>query len=333
MSTLDSCDPIDLPERPGDGTGKTDADPFVSVIVPSYQARRAWIGKLLRSIAEQPYTNLEVVIVDSSDLDALSRTAATVPWVRHVPSEPRGVSAGCNEAISRAEGDVIALLPDDDYATSDRFVRPVEEIRNGADIVYGDVYDLDESSGSLSYRRAMTMDDPDTLWVKQFRYDGIEGNIPSATVTFRAECVREERFDESLAGGEDYHLWVRLFKEFEPAYVAEPLAVMRQRAGSLSSDPDLMYENRVRAVDLLCDRYPQLDQYRDERRMLERYDYARHLLLDGRSAEARSIFSELLFEQRYYRSVVMFALSYLPFGRRRAIETLDNVRAALSSEL
>jgi glycosyltransferase involved in cell wall biosynthesis len=322
---------IDLPDTPGSEHRDTSSDPLVSVVVPSYEAERSRVAKLLRSIAEQPYRNLEVVIVDSSRLDFLTRTADDVPWVRHVPSEPRGVSAGCNEALAHATGEIIALIPDDDYVTRERFVRPVEEIERGADIVYGDVYDLDEETGELSYRRAIPMEDPDRQWVHLFRYDGMEGNVPSATVTFRAECVADERFDESLKGGEDYHLWVRLFEAFDPAYVPEPLAVMRQHDESLSSDPDLMYRNRVRAVDLLCDRYDELEPYREERKLLERYDYARHLLLDGRTSEARAIFREVLLRHRYYRSAVMLAVSYLPFGRERTIRLLDRLRTALSN--
>jgi hypothetical protein len=174
----------------------------------------------------------------------------------------------------------------------------------------------------------MEISDPERLWTKLFRFDGVAGSIPAATVTFRAECVEDERFDESLAGGEDYHLWVRLFEQYQPAYVPEPLAVMRQHDESLSSDPDLMYENRVKAIDLLADRYPELRNYADERKHLEKYDYARNLMFDGRLQEARHIFAELA-QEGYTRAAVMGVISLFPTGHEWIVRRLDRLRTAV----
>lgn len=316
---------IELPSTLAWGPGAPDDGPLVSLAVASYEARRDRISRLLESIADQPYANVEVVIADSSRLSYLEATAERTDWIRYVPCDPEGVSAGFNEAIEHADGEIVGIIADDDYATEARIVRAVEVIKDGADVVYGDVYDLDEATGEINYRSAMPIDDPDTQWIELFRFDGRRGSIPAATVTFRADCVEDERFDERLDGGEDYHLWVRLFEHYDPAHVPEPMAVMRQHDDSLSSDPDMMYENRLQAIDLLCDRYPELRQYRAERELLERYDYGRHLLGDDRTAEARSIFAELLREERYYRAAIMFCIALLPFGQNRAIQTLDRI--------
>ncbi|MFB6176231.1 MAG: glycosyltransferase [Halobaculum sp.] len=316
-------EPIELPEL-----SPSEEEPLVSVLVASYEAERSRVQRLLESIAEQPYETLEVVIVDSSRLPFLKATAEQADWIRYIPSEPRGVAAGFNEAIDHATGEIFAVIADDDFVTDRRFTLPVDEIRTGADIVYGDVYDLDDDTGDRSYRSAMEIDDPDQLWIDLFRFDGIGGSIPAATVTFRAECVTDERFHEELAGGEDYHLWIRLFEQYEPCHVGEPLAVMRQHDESLSSDPDLMYENRIKAIDLLADRYQELRQYADERKRLERYDYARNLMFDGRLPEARKIFAELVLEG-YTRAGVMGAISILPAGHERIVRRLDRLYSAV----
>ena len=321
-------EPIDLPEL-----SPSDDQPLVSVVVASYEAQRPRVERLLRSVADQPYETLEVVIADSSRQPFLAATAAETTWVRHIPSEPRGVSTGFNEAIDNATGEILAVIADDDFVTEHRFTRTVEEIQNGADIVYGDVYDLDDETGERRYRSAMGIDDPDELWIDLFRFDGVAGSIPAATVTFRAECVETNRFHEELAGGEDYHLWVRLFEQYDPAYVAEPLAVMRQHDESLSSDPDLMYENRLQAIDLLVEEYPELAPYADERQQLERYDYARQLMFEGRLSEARTHFSTLLTESRHYRSGLMLGISLLPVDRQRVVRGLDRLRAAVTDLL
>ncbi|MFB6177745.1 MAG: glycosyltransferase, partial [Halobaculum sp.] len=286
-----------------------------------YEGTRRHFRRLFESLVDQPYANLECVVVDSSRQPFLETTASNAEWITYVASEPEGVAAGTNEAIEHASGEILAILDDDDFVTDRRFPETVEAIRDGADVVYGDVYDLDDETGETSYRTAMVPDETTELWLDFFRYDGLAGSVPAGSVAFRAECVADERFDETLAGGEDYHLWVRLFERYHVTYVSEPLAVMRQHDDSLSSDP----ENRLRAIESLTDRYPELRQHADERKRLERYDYARNLLFDGRVGEAREIFTEL-FRDGYRRAGVMGAISILPFGHERVVRTLDRLR-------
>lgn len=324
--SVTSSNPISLPVHLRDD--ETDKGPLISVLVATYEGKREHFHQLFKSLVNQPYTNLECVVVDSSRQPFLKSTAEGTEWITYVPSQPEGVAAGTNEAINHASGDVLALLDDDDYVTERRFVRTVEEIQEGADIVYGDVYNFNEEPRNYNYRKAMPLGDSSDLWIRFFRFDRRDGSVPAASVAFRADCVADERFNESLAGGEDYHLWVRLFKQYKPTYIPEPLAMMRQHKESLSSDPELMYENRVQAIDLLADHYPELRQYADERKRLEKYDYARSLMFKGRVRKARSLFVQLV-QKGYSRAVVMALISLLPAGRERVVRQLDRFRAAV----
>jgi hypothetical protein len=182
----------------------------------------------------------------------------------------------------------------------------------------------------MSYRTAMAPDDCSELWIDFFRFDGISGSVPAGTVAFRAECVSDESFHEALDGGEDYHLWVRLFEKYNVEYIAEPLAVMRQHDDSLSSDPVLMYENRINAIDLLIDDYPELQRYAEERKQLERYDYGRNLMFNDRLKEARHIFIGLI-KERYFRAIIMAVITFLPTGHEWITRGLDNLRTRLIS--
>lgn len=314
--------PIPLPETLPDQDG-----PLVSVIVPAYETDRSYITTLFKSIANQTYTNLELVLVDSSEKAMLKNTAAQTDWIQYLCQEPRGVSAGYNKALRYAEGEIISVLNDDDYFAPDQIERQLPAFKAGADIVYSDVYDVYENSEKVSNRTAMHVEDPDQLYLELFRFDGAQGNIPSATVSFRRECIENNEFDEELAGGEDYHLWVRLFKRFEPKYIDEPLAYMRQRDGSLSSDAAMMYENRMQAIEKLCNEFPELERYRKEREQLEYYDYGRQLLIQGETASARSIFIDVLREYGKARAGVLLAVSLFPFGHERIVHSLDELAA------
>jgi GT2 family glycosyltransferase len=91
--------------------------PKVSVTISSYNRKKDLI-ECLRSIKENDYPNLEIIIVDNGCTDGTAKTVkATFPEVKVVRAEKNlGVSGGKNLAIKNApkDSDYLFLL-DDDY--------------------------------------------------------------------------------------------------------------------------------------------------------------------------------------------------------------------------
>jgi glycosyltransferase involved in cell wall biosynthesis len=318
---------LSLPERPAP---EPDGDPpLVSVTMASYEYEPAFMKRAIESVGNQTYENVELVIADSSADETLEDAVESVAWIRYVPSEPRGVAAGYNEAIEAARGEFVSILADDDWYLPERIETQMPRLRDGVDVLFSDVYDV-YGDGSKQYRESIGIDDPETFYVEFFRFDGVTGSVPASTVIVRAECLSEHRFDEDLRGGEDYELWVRLFEAYRPGRIAEPLAGMRQHDDSLSSNPDLMFENRLQAIEKLATRYPAIAEYADERRRLERYSYGRELLKDGRPSEARPVLWALAREEGNVRAAVMLGVSLAPCCHRQLVGWLDRLNAALS---
>ncbi|WP_380676232.1 hypothetical protein [Salinigranum sp. GCM10025319] len=117
--------------------------------------------------------------------------------------------------------------------------------------------------------------------------------------------------------------------EATPEHVPEPLVYIRQREDSLSSDPEMMYENRMAAIDKLAASFEEIAPYADERRSLERYGYGRNLLKANRTSEARRVLAESL-RDGYYRAAVMYFLTFLPYDGNRAVEYLDGLQSRLA---
>jgi len=302
--------------------------PLVSVIMPTYTEERAEIERAIESVAEQSYANIELIVVDSADHQWLAAYCIEVDRCEYVAQEPRGVSAARNLGLDLADGDVVAFLDADDYYAERKLDRQVVRIADGADVVYSDSYHVSNTGSDPEYRPSFEPAQSEPFYIDFFRHDGQKGNIPTSTIAVRASRIGDRRFNERLDGGEDYHFWVRLFESSDRIdHIDDPLAYIRQRQGSLSSDPDMMCENRLQAIELLCDQYDELGPYRKERELLERYDYARHLLFAGRIAEARSIFFELFAESGYYRAGVLLIISTLPFGHSWVVEKLDALYA------
>lgn len=301
-------------------------EPLVSVIIPTYSEGQRMVERAVGSVQEQSYSPIETIVVDSANQGWLQKLCTRLDGCKYAYQEPQGVSAARNLGLDQANGDVVAFLDADDYYLDKKLELQVASIMNGADIVYSDAYHISEFENRRKYYHSFDHKITERFYIDFFRHDGRKGNIPTSTIAVQSSCIGQRRFNERLLGGEDYHLWVQLFKEADRIdYVDKPLACVRQRNESLSSDPDMMYEDRLQAIELLCNRYPELRPYRRERELLERYDYARHIMFYGRTGDARSLFFELLTQERNLRAAVMFFVSIFPFGHRRIVKLLDDL--------
>lgn len=119
------------------------ASAFVSVVIPCLDDE-AYIETCLRSVQGQewPHDRLEILVADGMSVDAtreiLGRLAAADSRIRLVDNPTRVASAGLNECIRRAQGDVIVRIDvRADYATDfvQKCVAALE--RTGADNVGG----------------------------------------------------------------------------------------------------------------------------------------------------------------------------------------------------
>jgi Glycosyl transferase family 2/HPr Serine kinase C-terminal domain len=99
--------------------GKTAGRGPVSVIIPAYNGA-AFLRDAIRSVIEQNYEPLDVVIVDDGSTDDLSGVVDTLPIdVRLLRQANAGPAAARNHGIRNATGDYIAFLDVDDLWPKD----------------------------------------------------------------------------------------------------------------------------------------------------------------------------------------------------------------------
>jgi hypothetical protein len=66
-----------------------------------------------------------------------------------------------------------------------------------------------------------------------------------STVLLRRECFeRVGYFDQSIAYGADYNMWLRISRQFAVQYIAEPLVYYRIHDRSMSSNYDLLIKGK-----------------------------------------------------------------------------------------
>lgn len=108
--------------------------PLVSVIVPCYNYA-AYVGDSLRSVLEQDYEAIELIVIDdgSTDDSAARIEEALRSWrdypaltrVEFIRQSNQGVSAALNQGLQVARGEFVATFDADDIMVAGRIARQV----------------------------------------------------------------------------------------------------------------------------------------------------------------------------------------------------------------
>lgn len=113
-------------------------EPLISVIVPAYNIEN-YIERSIRSIMNQTYQNLEIIIVDDGSKDStgmiIDRLAKEDSRIIPIHKTNDGVSAARNTALDIARGDYIGFVDGDDYIEKNMYERLLSNaIKYKADI-------------------------------------------------------------------------------------------------------------------------------------------------------------------------------------------------------
>ena len=107
---------------------------LVSIIVPVYN-RESFLNNCLQSLAHQSYENIEIIVVDDCSKDSsfqiaerFSKSDKRFKVFRN--EKNRGVSFSRNYAITKAQGEYIALMDSDDISLRERISLQVKELKN-----------------------------------------------------------------------------------------------------------------------------------------------------------------------------------------------------------
>lgn len=132
-------------------------DKKVSVIIPTYN-RATFIPNAVKSIVDQNYDNLEIIIVDDGSTDdtqavvnALRYKNTNINYYQNTRS--KGPSGARNTGILMSSGDYLAFLDSDDVWLSDHLSNGLRILNEHPDIdaVFGNYSIVDFKSGKHLY--------------------------------------------------------------------------------------------------------------------------------------------------------------------------------------
>ena len=220
--------------------------PLVSVLMPSYNHADYVVGAI-QSCLDQTYPHVEVVVVDDGSSDRsheVLRQFESHPRVTvRLHAENRGQSSVLNEAIDLARGELLAILPSDDWFLPEKTALQVAKFQQSGPevgVVYGAGRRYFEDTGRTldvtvpMYRGRIVRE----LLTKPFC-------VYPASPMFRRECFDEVRFDTSYRA-EGEALYVKLAVRWAFDFVEQPVVVMRDHERNTGKDTYLMYAENER---------------------------------------------------------------------------------------
>ena len=187
----------------------------ISVLMPHYNPDGVFLEKAIKSVIDQPYDNLELIVVDDGSTDEsykrlveLAGRDERIVVLRNISNE--GVAKSLNKAIEKASGEYFFRMDTDDLCLRNRFVDTVEYLETHKEIDVIGAQCVMFSQGS-PWRRKVThlpASNDEMRATMLFR-----SPIVHPTVCFRRSSIERLhiRYDDSKrVAAEDYQLWVEL---------------------------------------------------------------------------------------------------------------------------
>jgi glycosyltransferase involved in cell wall biosynthesis len=190
-------------------------NPKVSVIIPVYN-REHLVQRAIKSILNQTYDNLEVIVVDDGSSDNSEAKVIEIKdsRLRYLKNERNmGVSRSRNEGIKISTGEIIAFQDSDDESYPDRIEKELKLLMNSPEDVAG-VY-----CGMELYDYNTGKKIADELNQADFRKNFKEGSYiltPGTGVLMLRKSVLEDvgYLDETIRAAVDVELAMRISRKY-----------------------------------------------------------------------------------------------------------------------
>lgn len=124
-------------------------NPLISVIVPCYNVEK-YVAECLKSIVEQSYENLEIIVVNDGATDNTEQEI--LPFledkrIKYIVQKNQGLSGARNKGLDNMNGEYVCFVDSDDFIHPD-FVKTLYQnlIENDADMSICGLYQFEDSS-------------------------------------------------------------------------------------------------------------------------------------------------------------------------------------------
>lgn len=208
--------------------------PVFSIVMPTHNSAR-FVGEAIKSVMQQRYISWELLVVDDASTDetpALLKGFAECDYrikIRLMESNA-GPAKARNVAISSANGRYITFLDSDDIWREDKLERQLALFEaTGTPLAFSAYEKIDESGDRIG--RVVSV--PEAVSYRRLLGETL---IATCTAAYDTERVGKVLMPD-IRKRQDFALWLKILRAGNVARsVNEPLAYLRKRRGSVSSN-------------------------------------------------------------------------------------------------
>lgn len=291
-----------------------ESDASVAALIATMD-RPDHVRKAIESVCQQTYDAIEIVVVDASSddrtndvVEELRRSYPDRPFEYVHNDTPRGLPAARNQAVAETDAEYLAFLDDDDRWWPEKTARQLSAFESGTDrlgLVHAGYRAVDGDGGRLftfvpEYGDTV---DPELLVRNTIR-------TPSSVMVRRDAVEDVGGFDEQLRFCADWDFYLRVSRNYDVDYVAEPMLDRMYHDDAMIEDLESLFTYREALLEKHADT---LDAHGvTDRAWATHYRGAgeRYLEAGNRSA-ARAAYYALLTRQRDPRAAVVYLLLWL----------------------
>lgn len=213
--------------------------PLISVIVPVYKVE-AYLDKCIRSIVEQTYPNLEIILVDDGSPDRCGEIcdawAKKDSRIRVIHKENGGAGLARNVALDQANGELIGFVDSDDYIAPDMYRQLYELIADGADIAECDFLETYDDNALFSEKKGditkYTSTQAMRLHINEHAFQQLIWNK-----LYSREVIGDVRFPMGTKIDDEFFTYIPLSRAQKLAHTSSCLYAYRQQPNSIMHQP------------------------------------------------------------------------------------------------
>ena len=290
-----------------------------SVVIPAYNSER-FITASIKSILNQTYGDLELIIVDDGSIDGTKNAVEKFDddRIKYIYQENGGVSAARNKGILESSGEFVCFLDSDDEWKENHLevlASLIEKYSHCGLFITG--YDVRLNTGEVIHKSEQILR---RISEEQITSDnGFDVLIKNGYFfNTNTMCCKREVFDKvgmfevGVQNGEDDDMWFRIFACYPIAISKKSTTVYdRSNCGATGNRGEVFAPVFLRRIEAILNS-PEIPQYRKdslrvwvERNKLSR---ARKYILVGKKREALQLLMAIQFkksDKRKYLETVL----------------------------
>lgn len=192
---------------------------LVSVVMPVFNGEK-YIGEAIKSVLDQTYRHIEVIVVDDGSTDrSAEEVRRFAPLVGYYPRPHGGIGAALNYGLSLAQGSYFAFLDADDLWIKNKLTVQLS--------AFGNDPDVDMIFGQVRQFYSPDLDDLQRRKVRIFDQD-VAGIFKGSMLIKRASFLKVGNFEARWKIGDFIDWYARALEKGLKSIISDEVILLRR---------------------------------------------------------------------------------------------------------